>query len=127
MDTLYTLSGSVVSGEHMGTKLGFPTANLDSTQLQKELEHIPCGVYAGIVTRVKDNTVYKAGIVVGAQDSHTPPKIEAHLIDFTGNLYSETLTFDIKKHIREIRSYNSNSRLIYDIEKDIAYIKNLNL
>lgn len=122
MEDLYTVTGIVVTGDHYGEMLGFPTANLDVVD-----KKIPRGVYAGIVLRTSDNTTHKAGIVVGAQDTHDPPKVEAHLIDFNDNLYGETLTFHIKKHIREIRNYDDESDLKYDIQKDIEHIKTLKL
>jgi len=119
MKDLYLISGTVVSGDKYGTKLGYPTANIDSE------ENIPTGIYGGTVTRDKNNEDYRAGIVVGAQNTTNPPKIEAHLIDFSGDLYGEKLTLHLKKYIREIRNYSSETDLKKEIEKDIKQIRTL--
>ena len=123
MEDMYTISGTVVTGDHLGEILGFPTANLDAEKLGKVLKDIPRGVYAGTVKRTSNDTTHKAGIVIGAQDTHKPPKVEAHLIDFTGNLYGEEVVFNIKKYIREIRDYNDENDLKHDIQEDIDQIK----
>jgi len=123
MDNLYTVTGTVVIGDEFGRKLGYPTANIDV-----EVD-IPRGVYAGTVTResTKKKKEYRAGIVIGAQNTYKPAKVEVHILDFEEDLYGETLTLNLKKFIRKIREYKDDNKLKKDIASDIEKIRNLNL
>lgn len=121
MNDIHTITGIVVIGDQIGEKIGYPTANLD---VQK-IGDVKRGVYAGLVERISNGETYKAGIVIGAQDTHKPPKVEAHLINFKDNLYDEKLVFHLKKYIREIKNYDDDVELKQDIAKDIDTIKNM--
>ena len=121
MNDIHTITGIVVIGNQIGEKIGYPTANLDI----KKIGDVKRGVYAGLVERVSNGETYKAGIVIGAQDTHNPPKVEAYLINFKDNLYDEKLVFHLKKYIREIKNYDDDVELKQDIAKDIDTIKKM--
>jgi len=123
MQDIYTIEGTVITGDHIGERLGYPTANLD-TQHDSTVKR---GVYAGTVERLSTGETYKAGIVIGAQDTHDPQKVEAHLIDFVGNLYGEKLIFHVKKYLRAVQSYDDVAELKQDIQKDIGTIRTMKL
>jgi riboflavin kinase/FMN adenylyltransferase len=82
----YLISGTVVHGQHLGNKLGFPTANI----LPPDNKFIPGnGVYAIVVNY---NTIrYKGMMNIGVrptiEDNLAIPVIEAHLFNFNENLY----------------------------------------
>ena len=83
---LYTLSGKVVHGFHLGHELGFPTANIqpdDSCQL------IPkTGVYAVRVT-LDNGEMYAGMLNIGnrpTMDNGNKISIEVHLLHFEGDL-----------------------------------------
>ncbi len=121
------LKGVVVSGDGYGRKLGYPTANLSSvTPSLTELSLDP-GVYAGTVTVCANNQVYKSGIVIGPLDAAGTPKVEAHLIDFSGDLYGQTLVYSVQQYLRPFRTYNDESALRADIASDIETIKTMNV
>src|SRR5207248_5335879 len=90
------VEGIVVRGDGRGRELGFPTANLD---LPKELLVPPDGVYAGW-TRDR-----RAAVSIGTNPHFdgVERRVEAHLLDFDGDLYDERLVVEPWSGIREQR------------------------
>lgn len=113
----FLISGKVVKGDKYGRKIGFPTANLDRRQFSKLVTKPRFGVYAGIVQF--GNKYYKAGIVIGPLDNKGLPKIEAHLLNFKGNLYGKKLILNLNKFIRPYKKFKSEKELISQIGKDL--------
>lgn len=70
---------------------------------------------------------YRAGIVVGPLDARGLPKLEAHILDFTGNLYGQTLVFILSQYVRPFKRYKSEIELIQAIQKDITIIRKANI
>lgn len=121
------VSGKVIHGEHLGVKLGFPTANLDRREYSRRKLKIRLGVYAGFAIfklKAKSHKL-KAGIVIGPIDSSGLPKIEAHLIGFKGNLYDRKLTLFLLKYLRPFRKFDNLRQLKATITKDIHTIKKI--
>jgi len=118
----YKLTGTVVEGNKMGSKLGFPTANL---KLHYELYLPKFGVYG--ITCNLDNKSYEGilniGITPTVKDS-TKIKIEAHIFDFNNNIYDEILDIQINQFIREEIKFTSSEELINQISIDISKVKN---
>src|SRR5208337_2165759 len=89
----YAISGRVVEGDRLGRQLGFPTANLDVTGLILP----PNGVYAGL-TKVKKKS-HRVALNIGFRPTMASAggqlRVEAHLLDFGGNLYGEELTVEM--------------------------------
>ena len=118
----YKLTGTVVEGKKMGSKLGFPTANI---KLHYELYLPKFGVYG--ITCNLDNKFYEGilniGITPTVKDS-TKIKIEAHIFDFNNNIYDEILDIQINQFIREEIKFTSSEELINQISIDISKVKN---
>jgi riboflavin kinase/FMN adenylyltransferase len=114
----YYIEGVVERGDGRGHQIGFPTANLNS-----RTEFIPrTGVYAGYaVIRGKRNpAVQNIGVnptFISGQG--LPVKLETHLLDFTGDLYGETLRFEYVEFIRSERKFSGVAELTGQIQKDI--------
>ncbi len=89
----YAISGCVVEGDRLGRQLGFPTANLDGTGLVLP----PNGVYSGCAKL--RGQLYRVALNIGFRPTIAPGapqlRVEAHLLDFTGNLYGEELEVEI--------------------------------
>jgi|SRR6185503_2620673 len=130
------ISGTVIKGAGYGRKIGFPTANIDRRQFVRLKRKPKLGVYAGRVyigstspglrppSPLKERVrVYKAGIVIGPLDSKSLPKLEAHLINFKGNLYGKKITLEPSKYLRPFANYRGEQQLISQIRKDIKKIK----
>jgi riboflavin kinase/FMN adenylyltransferase len=105
------MKGVVLKGKGKGKKLGFPTANLE---LKKRMES---GVYAGTVK--VDNKKYKAGVFVSRDER----RLEAHLLNFSGNLVGREIRIKIGDKIREVSDFNNDEELKEQISKDIEIIR----
>src|SRR6267142_3543372 len=85
----YSLAGTVVRGARLGTGLGFPTANLETTGLALP----PNGVYA-VHARFDGQThrgVLNLGFRPTLKDANPQLRLEVHLLDFQGDLYDQEL------------------------------------
>ncbi|MGA3282991.1 MAG: bifunctional riboflavin kinase/FAD synthetase [Verrucomicrobiota bacterium] len=117
----YAISGRVVEGDRVGRQLGFPTANLEVTGLILP----PNGVYAGL-TKVRKKT-YRVALNIGFRPTMVSAarqlRVEAHLLDFGGDLYSEELTVEIGGKLREEKKFASSVELHRQISRDIAALR----
>jgi riboflavin kinase/FMN adenylyltransferase len=119
----YAISGRVVAGDRVGRQLGFPTANLDVAGLILP----PNGVYVGL-TKVKKKS-HRVALNIGFRPTMAPVarqlRVEAHLLDFDGNLYGEELTVEIGSQLREEKKFTSSEELHRQISRDIAALRAL--
>jgi len=120
MPEYFVVRGTVESGDKRGRELGFPTANI---ALRDQDGSLGDGVWAGWVRRA-DGTHVAAAISVGRRPTYYGADgyrlLEAHLLDFAGNLYGETLTVWLGTHLREQQKYASAEDLITALKNDIA-------
>jgi riboflavin kinase/FMN adenylyltransferase len=121
------IEGIVVEGDHRGRELGFPTANLEPT------DESGCpgdGVYAGYVVRA-DGTRYVAAVSVGRRPTYYDDKgrlvVEAHLLDFDGDLYGERLIVGIEEFIRGQLRFTAVDELRRKIADDVAAVRALKM
>lgn len=116
----YYLRACVAPGRQVGKGLGFATANLE---LEQRLTRPADGVYAGIVPL--DGVHYKAAISVGipATFEDAPPTIEAHLLDFDGDLYGRELKVYFMEYLREMRAFDSVDELQATVQANIAHVR----
>lgn len=118
----YRLAAEVVRGAQRGRLLGFPTANL----LVPKDRLIPAyGVYACWAWRGERG--YPAVVNVGVRPSfdNGHPSVEAHLIDFTGNLYGEVLGLSFIARLRGERKFAEIAGLIAQIAADTESARRL--
>jgi riboflavin kinase/FMN adenylyltransferase len=106
------VDGSVVVGDERGGTLGFPTANLsvDPHML------IPAfGIYAGGALGGR------AAISIGTNPHYggQERRIEAHLLDFEGDLYGQRLVVELWQRLRDERAFESEAELIEQIARDV--------
>jgi riboflavin kinase / FMN adenylyltransferase len=106
------VEGVVVRGDGRGRELGFPTANLD---VPGGLLVPPDGVYAGW-TRDK-----RAAVSIGTNPHFdgVERRVEAHLLDFDGDLYDERLVVELWTPLREQRRFDSLEELVAAIGDDV--------
>jgi riboflavin kinase / FMN adenylyltransferase len=111
----YGVSGRVEKGFQRGRTIGFPTANLrPRTDLL-----LPNGVYA--VTVDLDEKISVPGVAnVGMNPTfgNNRRTIEAHLFDFSADLYGQRLRVNFLEHIREERKFPSVPELVRQIQED---------
>jgi riboflavin kinase / FMN adenylyltransferase len=117
----YRIRGVVRHGASRGAKIGFPTANLDGIDT---LLPGP-GVYAGYA--VAGATRLPAAVNVGSNPTFGEQalKIEAHLLDFHGNLYGTLVELDFLSRLRDVRPFGSLDELKAQLAQDVARTKEL--
>ena len=106
----------VVRGRSAGKELGFPTANL---VLEERLVCPADGVYAGAV--VIDDKLYRAAISVGVPSTFAgaPSTIEAHILDFAGDLYTRRLQVFFFAYLRPMITFATIEDLQQTVFKNI--------
>jgi riboflavin kinase/FMN adenylyltransferase len=117
----YRIRGLVVRGAGRGTKIGYPTANLERIDTL-----LPCdGIYAGRAW--VDQAAYPAAVSLGANPTfhETALKVEAFLLDFDGNLYDRTLQIDFFDRIRETKRFDSVKALTDQMALDVAAVRSI--
>jgi riboflavin kinase/FMN adenylyltransferase len=94
----YRISGRVMRGERVGTRLGFPTANIRLHRLVSPLD----GIFAVRVSGAGP------GVLPAVASVGTRPTVgggerllEAHLFDFDGDLYGRRLAVDFVARLRD--------------------------
>ena len=117
----YSVSGMVEHGNGIGAQIGFPTANI-RLQSHKLLPMV--GVYAAnVVVAGEDNAPITYAAVVNIGNNPTVGNdhmtIEAHLIDYQGDLYGKTITVAFSEYIRAERKFDSLQKLQEQIRTDI--------
>ena len=103
----YEIEGRVVKGEQLGRELGFPTANVH--YLNTIIPHD--GVYAGWVQF--NNKTYKSAISTGCRPQFKGKKrfLEAHIIDFSGDIYGTRIKVSLVKKIRNEEVFSNIENL----------------
>ena len=114
---MYKLQGKVIKGDGYGRTLGFPTANLDRRDFLRLEKKPKFGVWSG--TAILNKKVYKSAIVIGPLDKNGLPKVEAHLIGFSGNIYGAKIEIEIHKFLRQFKKYKNIDLLKEQIKKDL--------
>ena len=114
----YSLSGTVTRGDGLGRTLGYPTANLDVAGLLVP----PNGVYA--VHAYVDGICHRAVANIGQRPTlgNGAPvlRVEAHLLDFRGDLYGKEMELTFVGKLREERKFGSLDELRQQIARDVA-------
>lgn len=108
--------GTVVRGDGRGRGLGFPTANLD---LHHEL-HPPEGVYAALA--LDGGALRPAVVNVGRRPTFggAQRQVEAHLLDWSGDLYGRDLEVFFLARLRDERAFPDRAALTAQIRADVA-------
>ncbi len=118
----YEICGRVVVGDQIGHELGFPTANLDVTGLVLP----PNGVYAASTKLGGKN--FRVALNIGLRPTVAAAqpqlRVEAHLLDFNGDLYGQELNLEIGDKLRDERKFSSSAELRAQISCDVATVRN---
>jgi|LSQX01.1.fsa_nt_gb riboflavin kinase/FMN adenylyltransferase len=119
----YSVTGVVKSGHRIGSRLGFPTANINP----EDYLILPAsGVY---ITKTSiDGKLYKSITNIGTaptiKNEGNKVNIETHILDFNENIYEENIEVFFIKKIRDEKKFNNKEELIQQIKSDILMAKN---
>ncbi|MGY1812206.1 bifunctional riboflavin kinase/FAD synthetase [Blastococcus sp. SYSU D00820] len=119
----HRVDGVVVRGHRRGREMGYPTANVESPPFTA----IPAdGVYAGhFVVRDLDGASgarYPAAISVGTNPTFEGSRrtVEAHLIDFDGDLYGEHAGVEFTARLRGMTRFTGVADLVAAMDRDLV-------
>ena len=112
----YAVGGRVVRGAGRGRALGFPTANVETDRPLL----IPTGVYA--CRAEVDGGVHPAVVNIGVRPTFAEQTlaVEAHLLDFTGDLYDRRLRLEFIRRLRGEQKFPGPQALRKQIALDVA-------
>jgi riboflavin kinase/FMN adenylyltransferase len=119
----HRIRGIVTHGAGRGAGLGFPTANLDGIDTL-----IPAdGVYASLAFLDGHGAPYPAATHVGPNVTFGEQvrKVEAHLLDFDGDLYGQTVHLDFLQRLRPTRPFAGLEDLLAQIRRDVEQTRAL--
>lgn len=112
----FELRGPVMHGDSRGRELGFPTANLHVPDRMA----VPAdGVYAAFAMVGKK--AHRAVVNIGSRPTFGPGQaaVEAHLLDFDGDLYGTSLGLRFVSRLRNERRFDSVEELVEQIASDV--------
>jgi riboflavin kinase / FMN adenylyltransferase len=106
------VDGVVVGGDQRGGTLGFPTANL---RVDPGLLVPGFGIYAGAAGD------RRAAISIGVNPHYggTERRVEAYLLDWTGDLYGTRIVLELWQRLRDERAFGSEAELVEQIAGDV--------
>jgi riboflavin kinase/FMN adenylyltransferase len=124
----FEITGAVVHGVQRGRTLGIPTANV-----RPETDLLPKpGVYAAWACRLDDGSRLRAALSIGSNPTFAAEgrgasavTVEAHLLDFDGDVYGARLRLELHGRIRDQRSFASADELVAEIRRDILRTREL--
>lgn len=116
----YSITGKVVKGKQIGRTIGFPTANIEPSNSEKL---IPApGVYAVDVIVPDVPTPLRAMLNIGRRPTidnlSAQQSIEAHIIDYSGDLYDKTLQIEFINFLRNEQQFESLAALTAQLHCD---------
>jgi len=116
LGTEYFVTGKVIHGDHLVTKLGFPTANL---LLCKETSlFLPFGIYVVYVPLHGKILNGLTSIGVRPTVDGKNLRIEVHLFDFRENLYNLILSVYFIDRLRDEMKFNTLEELSHQMQRD---------
>ena len=112
----YVLRGEVVVGDRRGREIGFPTANVWPGPAQV----VPArGVYAGFVRVGKQSYAACTNVGVAPTFERRESRVEAHLLDFDGDLYGRVVDVSFLRRIRAEKRFSGVDELKEQIARDV--------
>ena len=118
----HILTGTVISGRHLGRTLGIPTANLS---VSEGILVPKFGVYAA--RAVFDGQTRPAVVNIGVRptvDGHTVT-VEPWILDFDGDLYGHTLRLELTDFLRPEQKFASLEALKSEILRNAETVRSL--
>ena len=119
----YTILGTVVPGDELGKKLGYPTANLSAHSEQFP----PNGVYLaeawihGVLYHGVVNLGYRPTVSSGKSER----VLEVYLLDFDRDIYGEDVEVRFARYLRPEQKFDSMEALVRQIELDVQQVREL--
>jgi len=114
----FTLHGTVVEGNRVGRKIGFPTANIVASDVHKIIPGY--GVYAVEINL--DGKKYQGMLNIGTRPTFNSNadnrSIEVHIFNFSGDIYKKEITITFIGKIRAEQKFSGPDELVEQLKKD---------
>jgi riboflavin kinase/FMN adenylyltransferase len=119
----YSMRGRVVTGEKLGRRLGFPTANIRMRRRKLPFT----GVYAVRVRGIDGSLARDAVASLGFRPTigGVEPLLEVHVFDFSGWLYNRELEVEFVAKIRDEEKFDSLDTLVQHMRQDAVVARKL--
>lgn len=118
----YSMSGRVIEGSHLGRTLGFATANLRLKRRRPALQ----GIFAVRVHRAAVQALPGvASLGTRPTVNGREPLLEAHVFDFSGDLYGRDIEVEFVAKLREEERFDSLDALVAQMHRDAAAARHL--
>jgi riboflavin kinase / FMN adenylyltransferase len=111
----YEIEGRVVPGDARGRSLGFPTANLLTSN-----EILPSGVF---LTLASTGRIWRPSLTnVGTRPTFGggPPRVETYILDFRGDLYGRLVRLRFVGKVRDERRFRTPEALVRQVARDLS-------
>ena len=125
----FLLTGKVIKGKSLGSKIGFPTANIE---IKQQYKLIPKKGSYVVKVYVKESVVH--GMMNIGENPTIEGKgssIEVHLFDFNDDIYDQCVKIELLDRLRDEQKFNSVKDLKYQLQKDkeasLNYIREINV
>ena len=124
LNDTYGLSGTVVKGQQLGRKIGFPTANIN-IEFQDKL--IPGnGVY--FVEVIIEENFLHGMLNIGVRptiDTNLTRTIEVNIFDFDQEIYGQEIKIEFISKVREEQKFDSLDKLIQQLKDDEDHCRSI--
>ncbi|GMA48989.1 riboflavin biosynthesis protein [Alicyclobacillus contaminans] len=125
----YSFVGTVIPGDKLGRKIGFPTANLGDLD---EYVLPGGGVYAVAVEILNQPEGAPRGNWFGVMNAGFRPtvggttfRVEVHLLGFDGDLYGKRLRVSLLRRVRSEKKFQNVEELTNQIRQDVLYAQSM--
>ncbi len=110
----FFITGKVVHGNQIGSKIGFPTANVEYSAEKM----LPSGVFASKF--IINGNEYNAITNIGEKPTLKDKKItiESHVLNFGDDIYNEEVKIVLTKYLRPTKKFNNLHNLKKQLELD---------
>ena len=117
---MFSVAGIVEKGESRGTAIGFPTVNINVGDVQQK-----DGVYAVLLEVGGKRLKGVANLGTAPTFSRNKRLLEAHVFDFSGDIYGLHVKLSFVAFIRDEKKFDSVKDLAAQIKKDVEKAKSL--
>ncbi len=117
----FVLTGEVIKGQQIGSKIGFPTANILVQGVDKLIPKF--GVYAATLNW--NSQLYAVALNIGYRPTVNQSlqlHVEGHILDFEGDLYGKCITLELHQRLRDERKMGGLDELVAQITKDVQWV-----
>jgi riboflavin kinase/FMN adenylyltransferase len=119
----YSMVGRVVLGQQLGRNLGFPTANLRLGRKRTPLQ----GIFAVRVHGIEGRPAAPGVASLGTRPTvgGTVPLLEAHVFDFSGDLYGREIEVEFVSKLREELCFANLDEMVVQMHRDAAQARTI--